>query len=82
MTKDDVYKDIGRAFSERRDLLMKIKCLKHRLAETSRALATIVGNPLNAEAAATLDNASDPLADWIDLKAAHERLAELDKILD
>ena len=81
MTTDELDREIGRAFRERKDLLQKIECLKRRLKSTGEALVTLADNVLHAEAEETVREATDPRADFEELHKCQARLADLNKIL-
>ena len=82
MTTDDVYREIGRAHVERRELLQKVACLEDRMRSAGKALSSLVDNPLHADSVAAIEQARDPREDWTELKKIRDRLTELKKILD
>ncbi|MYH36171.1 MAG: hypothetical protein F4160_05155 [Rhodospirillaceae bacterium] len=81
MTNEEMHADIGRAFVERRDLLKKVDCLKHRLRTVGAAATTLSENPVHADSEAALLAASDIREDFAELKQVLSRLAELDRVL-
>ena len=81
MTKDDVHREIGRAYEERRDLLQKIACLRARLHNASQVLSILSENPFHEESVEAIEQAADPREDWRELKKSHTRLSDLEKIL-
>ena len=81
MTSEEMESEIGRAFIERRELTKKIECLEHRLRTVGKAATELADNPLYAEAEAVMESASDVRQDFKDLKAALQRLRELNRIL-
>ena len=81
MTEDDVEREIGRAFMERRDLEKKVACLRHRLSTVGRACTALAENPLHAESVETMGKATDPREDWAELQKFNARLDELSDLL-
>ena len=81
MTKDDVQREVGRAFLEHRDLIQKIACLKARLHNFEQALSTLAKNPLHEESVEAIEQAADPREDWMELKKIRAQLSNLEKIL-
>ncbi len=81
MTNDDVERDVGRAYMERRDLEKKIACLQHRLITVGRACTTLANNSLHAESSEAMEKATDPREDWTGLKKALVRLDELKALM-
>ena len=82
MTKDDMAKDIGQAFIERRELVKKIDCLEHRLRTTGKAAVTLADNPVHQESESALESASDVREDFAELKRGLTRLRELNRLLN
>lgn len=81
MTQDELHREIGRAFTERRDLQQKIKCLENRLSTFGGACNTVAKNPMHAESRNTIENAPDPREDWAELLKSHKRMDDLNKLL-
>ena len=81
MTKDDVHREIGRAYVERRDLLQEIACLRARLQNIGQALSALAENPLHKKSVEAIESATDPREDWRELKKSHAQLSNLEKIL-
>ena len=82
MTKNDLEKEVGRAFLEQRDLTTKVECLKLRLTSFANACTYLVANPLHEESLETMKRAAtDPREDWAELQRSLVRLDELAKIL-
>ena len=77
MTEDDVERDVGRAFMERRDLLKKVDCLQLRLRTVGEACKVLAGNAVHPESVETMLNATDPREDWQELQKAYTRLDKL-----
>ena len=82
MTTDEVRTELERAFTERRELTMKTKCLRHRLLTYGRAFAALADSPFEPEHRNVADRASDLREDWKALKQALQRIDELNKLLD
>ena len=81
MTKDDVQREVGRAYMERGDLTQKIACLKARLHNVEQALSILEENPLHEESVEAIESATDPREDWRELKKSRAQLSNLEKIL-
>ena len=81
MTKDDVYREIGRAYEERRDLIQQIACLRARLQNFEQVLSTLAENPFHEESVEAIEQAADPREDWRELKKIRAQLNNLAQIL-
>ena len=68
MTKEDVERDIGRAYIEHRELEKKIACLRLRLRTVGRACTTLADNALHDDSEETIVKATDPREDFAELK--------------
>ncbi|MCY4592539.1 MAG: hypothetical protein OXE86_18690 [Alphaproteobacteria bacterium] len=81
MTANEADAKIGRAFSERRDLIKKIACLKGQLTTIGNAAVLLGNSPGYAEAETVMESASDVREDYAELRRSRSRLAELEKVL-
>ena len=81
MTKEDVEREIGRAYIEHRELEKKIACLRLRLRTVGRACTALADNVHHDDSEETIVNATDPREDFAELKKALAKLDELSVLL-
>ena len=81
MTKEDMEREIGSAFIERKILEREIACLEGRLRSFSNACVTLISNPVHGQSLAVVEGSGDPREDWAELKKCLIRYDELGAML-
>ena len=81
MTKDEIDKEVGRAFEERRRLTEKLECLRYRLRTYGGAYVTLADSPFEQDLRETADRSPDLREDWEKLKKSLQRIDELNRLL-
>ena len=82
MTDEEVQDEFDNAYLERRDLMAKAECLRHRLRTYRCVFLQAADDPFDEENRSTADRAADFSKDWADLKRVLDSISELNRFLD